>query len=307
MRLGFHISFLTWLMIATLMTTPQADNGFDWQTLELGALKVHWYDSDTRFGEAALDAAWAGMESISRFMAPDLGQPVDIFIYANSEDLRAAQTPGGEDWAAGHANPALGLVRVVIEPGAEQAIRMEQRIPHELMHVMLYRRVGPGYVNLPTWLREGMAALVEIYPNPDYDRVLAAAVERNSVIPLHELCASFPAEAGRAFLAYAESRSFTNYLQETYGSAGLIDLAVSYADGVDCRRGTERALGISLSSLEARWRSTVLNQNPVLPALQTILPYLVLLCLVLLIPMVGIAGALRRKGSRDERGTQVRK
>lgn len=307
MRFVFHISFLTWLMMATLVITPQVDDGFDWQTLELGALRVHWYDSDTRFGEVALDAAWAGMESISRFMTPDLEQPVDIFIYANSEDLRAAQTPGGEDWAAGHANPALGLVRVVIEPGAEQVIRMEQRIPHELMHVMLYRRVGPGYANLPTWLREGMAALAEIYPNPDYDRVLAAAVERNGLIPLNELCASFPAEAGPAFVAYAESRSFTNYLQETYGSAGLIDLAVAYADGVDCERGTERALGISLSSLEARWHSAVLDQNPLLPALQTILPYLVLLCLVLLIPMVGIAGALRRNGSRDERGTQVRK
>lgn len=307
MRFVFHISFLTWLMMATLVITPQVDDGFDWQTLELGALRVHWYDSDTRFGEVALDAAWAGMESISRFMTPDLEQPVDIFIYANSEDLRAAQTPGGEDWAAGHANPALGLVRVVIEPGAEQVIRMEQRIPHELMHVMLYRRVGPGYANLPTWLREGMAGLAEIYPNPDYDRVLAAAVERNDLIPLNELCVSFPAEAGPAFVAYAESRSFTNYLQETYGSAGLIDLAVAYADGVDCERGTERALGISLSSLEARWHSAVLDQNPLLTALQTISPYLVLLCLVLLIPMVGIAGALRRNGSRDERGTQVRK
>ena len=307
MRLGFHISFVTWFIIATLLTTPHVDDGFDWQTLESGALKVHWYNSDTRFGEAALNAAWAGLESIRRFVTPDLGQPVEIFIYANSDDLHAAQTPSGEDWAAGHANPALGLVRVVIEPGAEQAIRMEQRIPHELMHVMLYRRVGPGYENLPAWLREGVAALAEIYPNPDYDRVLAAAVERNSLIPLKELCASFPAEAGRAFLAYAESRSFTNYLHETYGSSGLMDLAVSYADGVDCERGTERALGISLSNLEAKWRSTVLNQNPLLPALQTISPYLVLLCLVLLIPMVSIAGALRRKGSRDERGTQVRK
>jgi len=306
MRLGFQISLLNWLMIAALAITPQVDDGFDWQTLELGALKVHWYDSDTRFGEAALDAAWAGMESISRFLTPDLGQPVEIFIYTNLEDLRSTQVPG-EDWVAGHADPALGLVRVVIEPGEEQAIRMEQRIPHELMHVMLYRRVGPGYANVPTWLREGMAALAETYPNPDYDRVLAAAVERNDLIPLTELCVSFPAAAGRAFLAYAESRSFTNYLQETYGSTGLIDLAVTYADGVDCERGTERALGISLSSLEVRWRSAVLNQNPLLPALQTILPYLVLLCLVLLIPMLGIAGALRRTGSHDERGTQVRK
>jgi len=51
---------------------------------------------------------------------------------------------------------------VVIEPGPNQSIVMEQRIPHELMHVMLYRSIGAGYNNLPAWLREGTATLAEV-------------------------------------------------------------------------------------------------------------------------------------------------
>ena len=272
-----------------------ADDRFSWQTLESGSLRVHWYQSDANFGQAALDAAQAGLESISKLITPDLTQPIEIFMYASAEDLRGTLVAGGRDWIAGHADPALGVVMIVIEPGAEQGITMEQRIPHELMHVMLYRSVVVGYNNIPIWLREGTASLAEIYPNADYDRVLTNAVTSNTLIPLKDLCTSFPADTGQAFLAYAESRSFTNYLHETYGSAGLLNLAASYADGVDCERGPERAFGVSFPNLETKWRSSVLGQNSFLSVLQNISPYLVLLCLVLIIPLIGIAGTLRKR------------
>ncbi|HLO32777.1 MAG TPA: peptidase MA family metallohydrolase [Anaerolineales bacterium] len=272
-----------------------ADNRFNWQTLELGALRLNWYAGDPNFGQAALDAAQAGLGSISSLLPLNLAQPVEIFIYANADDLRGTLVLGGEDWVAGHADPALGVVMVVVEPGAEQAITMEQRIPHELTHVMMYRNIGAGYHNIPAWLREGTATLAETYPNADYDRALTNAVASHSLMQLKELCISFPSGAGQAFLAYAESRSFTNYLRDTYGSAGLLKLVSTYADGVDCERGTERAFGVSLSNLETKWRSSVLGQNAFLSILQSISPYLVLLCLVLLIPFIGILTILRKR------------
>lgn len=281
----------------------QVDDPFNWQTLESGALRIHWYQGDAGFGQAALETAQAGLESIARLVSPNLEPPVDVFIYASANDLQGALVSGNENWVAGHADPALGVVRVAIEPGAEQKITMEQRIPHELMHIMLYRSVGPGYQNVPAWLREGMAILAEIYPNADYDRVLADAVTNNDLIPLKDLCVSFPADAGQAFLAYAESRSFANYLHDTYGSTGLQNLVRSYADGVDCEHGPERAFGVSLSSLESEWRASALGQNAFLSTLQNISPYLVLLCLVLIIPLIGAVSSMRRRGTSDGSGT----
>jgi len=166
--------------------------------------------------------------------------------------------------------------------------------------------VGAGYSNIPVWLREGTATLSEIYPNADYDHVLSGAVAKNGLIPLKDLCTSFPADTGRAFLAYAESRSFSNYLHQTYGSSGLLKLASSYADGVDCERGTELAFGVSLSNLEMTWHSSVLGQNAWVPALQNIAPYLVLLCLVLIIPLIGVLSTWRRIGRPNEPETNVR-
>jgi len=127
------------------------------------------------------------------------------------------------------------------------------------------------------------------------------------LIPLKDLCTSFPSEEGQAFLAYAESRSFARYLHDTYGSSGLMSLTAAYADGLDCEHGTERAFGTSLSTLEEKWRSSISGQNRLLPALQNISPYLVLLCLVLIIPFIGILSTLRKKGVQNGSGIHVKK
>ncbi len=276
------------------------DNRFDWQRLESGALRLMWFDGDANFGQNALNAALSGLQTINEIVPPDLSQPVDIFIYPTQSDLPPNLSLGGEQWLAGNASPALGVIVVVIESGSNQNLIMEQRIPHELMHVMLYRHLGGGYNNLPAWFSEGIAMQTELYPNVEYDRVLAEAGARNTLIPLKDLCASFSPDPAEAFLAYAQARSFTNYLRAQYGTSGLLSLASIYADGADCERGVERAFGVPLARLENDWRASVLGQNTIVAILGNLSPYLVLLCLVLIIPLIGVLSATRRKGSRHE-------
>jgi hypothetical protein len=85
-----------------------------------------------------------------------------------------------------------------------------------------------------------------------------------------------------------------------------LSLAGYYADGVDCERGTERAFGVSLSRLELSWRESVLGEKAVGSALRNMLPYLVLLCLVLFIPLAGGLTMMRRKGRAHESETYAR-
>ena len=276
------------------------DDRFNWQTLEAGSVQVNWYNGDANFGQAALNAAQSGLGAIREVMPLDVTQPVEIFIYANASDLRGTLYPESNEWVAGHTNSSVGVVMVTIEPGSNQSVFMEQRIPHELMHVMLYRRVGTRYQNLPAWLREGTATLVEINPNPDYDVVLTSASVTDTLIPIRDLCVAFSSNPDAAFLAYAEARSFVNYLHDTYGSQSLLDLALIYADSVDCERGPERAYGVSLSKLEMDWHRSALGENTFLSAFQNMFPYLALLCLILLIPFTGIINVLRKKGNRNE-------
>ena len=268
------------------------DTRFAWQQLESNGLRVFWYSGDSTFAQNAMNAALAGVREINEIFPVDLNQPIDIFIYPSQNDLAFL---GAETWTAGHANAALGVVLVIIEPSLDQSLQMDQRIPHELMHVLLYRHIGAGYNNIPAWLREGLATLVEMNPSVEYDRVLLDAHTRGNLIPLLDLCDSFSGQPDSAFLAYAESRSFTAYLRSTFGSSKLLDLSRSYADGITCERGIEVTYGTSLVQLELRWRESTFGENAWGAALRNMLPYLLLCGLVLGIPLLIGFNAMRRK------------
>ena len=266
------------------------DNRFTWQKLEAGSVRVMWAQGDATFGQNALNAAQSGLQNINSLVPVDLTQPIDIFIYPTQNDLAPF---GGEAWEAGRAYPGSGVALVAIELDSNQSVNMERRIPHELMHLMLQRQLGSQ--SLPTWLNEGIATLAEINPTADYGIVLQDASARNGLIPLANLCASFPADPAQAFLAYAEARSFTTYLRDTYGAPALLNLAETYTEGVDCENGTQRALGVPLSQLELTWREKNLGQNVWGVALRNLLPYLVLLGLLIFIPLILGMNATRQK------------
>ena len=271
------------------------DNRFDWQARDENNLRIHWSDGDEAFGLAALDAARKGLSNIQLLFPVDSTELIDIYIYPSPTDLQNALFMGGESWVAGHASPALGIVFVAIAPSSQQQILMQQKIPHELAHILLYRHVGENYNRLPTWLLEGIASIAELYPNPDYQLALERAVENTSLIPISTLCQPFPRDASQAFLAYAEATSFTRYLHANYGSSGLDELIFAYADGLSCDAGTMRVFGKSLDYLDANWQESVLGTNLLGVAFRSLAPYLFLLALFLAAPLFSGISALRRR------------
>jgi|CXWL01.1.fsa_nt_gi hypothetical protein len=271
------------------------DDRFPWRDVSRENVSVHWYAGDDAFGAAALDAAAAGMIAINEFTSISLNDPIEIYIYTNTTDLQNTLMLGGEEWAGGHANPEIGVVMVAIAPGAGQGIEMQTKIPHELAHVMLYRSLGDTYANQPIWLLEGIASMVELYPNPEYARALEFASGENTLLAFEDLCASFPADTGSAFLAYAQSQSFVSYIRDSFGSSGLARLTNSYSEGFGCELGATNALGAPLSQLDTRWRENVLGQNTVGIATRNLLPFLLLLALVLMVPIWGAIDMLRQR------------
>jgi hypothetical protein len=275
------------------------DNRFDWRQSAQGPITVHWYEGDDAFGQAALDSANASLGSIGELMPINVDAPLDVYVYANPEALQSTLYLGGSDWMGGHANPKLGVAMVVIPPSPSQGIEMDTEIPHELAHVMLYRSLGEGYQRMPTWLNEGLASVAERYPKPDYDNALKIASQKGSLLPFTDLCDAFPSDAGRAYLAYAQSQSFVRYLRDTYSPTGLSALIKAYADGLDCELGATRALGMPLTQLDTRWRESVLGQNVVGVALRNLAPYLLMLGMALAIPLWGVAKMIRER-KQDE-------
>ena len=271
------------------------DDRFPWRDVSRENVNVHWYAGDDAFGSAALDAAVSGMAAMSEVVPVSLNEPIDIYIYSNPTDLQNTLLLGGDNWAGGHASPEFGVVMVAIAPGAGQVIEMQTKIPHELAHVMLFRSLGEKYALQPLWMLEGIASMVELYPNPDYARALEIASSSDTLLTFESLCASFPPDAGNAFLAYAQSQSFVSYIRDSFGSAGLTRLANSYSEGFSCELGATSALGTPLSQLDTRWRENVLGQNTSGIAARNLLPFLLLLVLVLMVPLWGAIDMLRQR------------
>ncbi len=262
------------------------DNRFAWSMLDGGAMRIFWYEGDTAFGQAALDVARQGLARNGELFQLYPNSVIDAYIYASAADLQGALRADSPLWVAGHASPELGVVLVSIAPNSEKNQEMERQIPHELTHVLMYQNLGKtAYNNLPEWLREGMPTVAEIYRNPDHPFALRLALQNGTLIPLAELCAPFPQDASRAFLAYAQAGSFTRYLVETHGASGLSALLRAYADGLGCTQGVERALGKPLSALEDDWRKNALGENRLPPAAGSylVLPFLLALPAALII------------------------
>jgi len=278
------------------------DNRFTWESLQEGPFIVYWFDGDYAFAQSILDVAQEGLAEISGILPlpePDL---LHIYIYPDSALMQAALNPSGEDWVAGHAFPDLQTMILYLPPNSDHILDMRQRIQHEIMHILLYQQTGVGYKNLPFWLVEGLASIVELYPNPDYAILLDNAFAKNELIPMSSLCLSFPRDASGALLAYAQSASFTNFLYANYGTQGFQRLIAEYADGKDCENGMQSALGTGLQQLERRWWRESVSGNPSLTAFIRVLPWLTILLLVFIAPVGFIIASFRSKkrGEKDK-------
>jgi len=153
-------------------------------------------------------------------------------------------------------------------------------------------------------LNEGLASTAELFPNPDYPLLLKTAYERQLIIPMADLCQSFPVDAANFQLAYAEASSFTWYLLTQYGNDGIEALLAAYADGFGCQRAPEVALGMRLEDLESGWRQVTFNESPLLTAIQSLLPWMIIF-FAFLLPLIGLYLADVFKRRRDTHHSAV--
>ena len=273
------------------------DNRFDWRMRESKDFRVHWYEGDTAFAQSLLDVAELGLANIQAILPLKLNSPVDIYAYASAQEMRATLQYLGKNWVGAHTDPDLGVMVVSLPRGPEQRLEMERQIPHEMMHLMLYQWLGAGYGNIPAWLNEGLASIAELYPNPDYLILLNKALSEDNMLSIASLCQTFPRDASGAFLAYAEATSFTRFLYQQHGTAGLEALARAYADGVSCERGVQTALGSTLTQLERQWRREAFREDALLKAFINFSPWIIILVLALIVPLGLTLAGTRKKNT----------
>jgi hypothetical protein len=287
-------------LISKQFSFEYVDNRYQWRSLSGEPFTIYWYRGDLAFGEEVLNVSLEGLRNIKELLTVFFPQSMSIYVYDGVEALQAALPNGGQNWLAGHADPVGGVILVSLPPGPEQRLEMERQIPHELMHIGLNYTDSHAYSNLPTWFNEGLASLVELYPNPEYKILIDNAFNSDQLLPFSSLCHSFPNDAGRGLQGYAQSASFTKYLYDQYGEPGINRLIAAYASGMSCESGVEQALGTGLAGLESGWQRENFTDLTIARTYQEFLPWLVLLVIILAGPIILTISIIRRRTARVE-------
>ena len=233
------------------------DQRYPWKSLTTDNISLFWYKGSDAFAQDLLTATEEALNRLARDTGAQPEMNTRIYVYASSEDLRAAMI-FPQEWTGGVAYTEFGTTAVGIPPG-----RLEwgkRALAHELAHLVVHQFIFSGYgIPLPTWLDEGLAMYAEGNLTAEMRRVLEDAVENGRLISVRSLSSSFPADPQAAYLAYTQSYSLIEFLlqEKNGGQEKMLDLLNHFKSGSGYVEALDQVYGLDIDQLDSLWRDYI--------------------------------------------------
>jgi hypothetical protein len=238
---------------AVTETLPQnleiKDERYGWKTLQKGMISLYWYTGNNDFAQELMDAAQAALGRLAQNTGAELKNPVKLFIYASSSDLRNALI-FSQDWTGGIAFSEFGIIGIGIS--SSQLDWGKRAISHELTHLVVYQATQNPYNGPPPWLDEGLAMFSEGDLEYQFSSALEDAEKYGEFISIQSLSSPFSAYADQAVLAYAESYEIVKYLIGEYGREKMFELLSIYRQGAGYDEALKTVYGFDMQSLNTQ-------------------------------------------------------
>ncbi|HXF84271.1 MAG TPA: peptidase MA family metallohydrolase [Anaerolineales bacterium] len=246
------------------------DDVHDWKTITSGEyIRLHWYSGTQSFANDLINAAAEGLQfnETQSGLIPD--SPIDIYIYANTNDLRDAilYEPS---WTGGQAFPEHNIVILGISQSDLDWGR--NAIIHELTHVLVGQLTFSCLGDVPTWLNEGLAVYSEGKLDPASQAQLDEAIRNNTLLSIRSLSVGFSEVPDKAYLSYSQSYSIVKFLIETYGQEKMTILLTALRDGNAIDEALLQTYGFDVDGLEDEWRKAIRAQPRTVSAQATVQP-----------------------------------
>ncbi len=177
--------------------------------------------------------------------------PILVEIFPRHDDfaVRTLGLPG----MIGALGACFGRVVTLDSPRAREpgSFSWQATLWHEMTHVITLQMSDQ---RIPRWLTEGISEYEEAQARPEWGREMevpfALALERGKALKLADLNAGFTRPESIA-LAYFEASLLVDHIVRQFGDARLKQLVRSYGTGIEGNDAIERALGVSLPTLQA--------------------------------------------------------
>lgn len=241
-------------MLTDPKTVTWLDNQHGWQAVSGGNINLHWYEGDDTFGQDLHDTAVHGLLRLEQEAGLKTDQPIDLYIYSDSEDMRDAilYEPA---WTGGMAFPEQNIVIIGI---ASHEVDWGKRTEvHELTHVLVGHLTFSCLGDVPTWLNEGLAVYSEGELEDDSQEQLQTAIRDDTLISVRSLSGGFSEIADKADLSYSQSYSIVKFLIEEYGRDKMTTLLLALRDGTTIDDALTAIYGFNVDGLEDAWRLAI--------------------------------------------------
>lgn len=192
---------------------------------------------------------------LAQWFSLPLYPPLRVVVYPRYIDFVTDTGADKEDWIVGFAS-SRGYIAM---DGSGYLIASDRLLAHEIVHILLFRRLRNHLPKIPLWLNEGLAEVLS-GEAPDTDSQLIQAGYLGRLAPFEALEKSFP-RGEEGSLAYAQSRSFVAFLRKGYGDQALQRVVLLMAQGTPFPTALRQSFGVSLSLLEKQWREDLLRPH----------------------------------------------
>ena len=244
--------------------TVYLNRGLEWESVSDGLINVYYYrhngQSEGR-AQAVLEVAADTYELMQPILGVELTEPMNIVVYSDYDDMRAALRPSSQ--VAARQLRTLGQAfaneRSLLVDGSSDLFSGDNTLTtaaHEFTHLLVADAAGSAYRSIHTWLNEGLAVYSEQNPDSQFDSFLNAAIASDSVPPLSSLrtYAGTPRETLRN---YGVGHSVATYMVETYGAGKMAALFAGVRETRNMERTLESVYGLTIHELDNEWRRSV--------------------------------------------------
>ncbi len=235
-------------------TITWLDNTHKWQVFTEGDIRLHSYQNNQSLAQQLLDNASSGLQRVEKDAGLSTDQPIDIYIYANTNDMKDAilYEPS---WTGGQAFPEYNIVIIGIGPSdLSWGLRAEV---HELTHVIVGHLTFTCLGFVPTWLNEGLAMYSEGDLDSQSQQQLDDAIHSDSLLSVRSLSGAFSEVPSTANLSYSESYSLVKFLINNYGHDKMTALLLALRDGNSVDEALTQVYGMNVEGLEDAWRQSI--------------------------------------------------
>ncbi len=243
-----------------LETSPDSirieDNRYDWHSITQGEVTLYWYHGDESFAGELMDAVQEALTRLSINTGAELKDPVRLYIYANSSDLRGSMI-FPQEWTGGVAFTQFGIIAIGISPGSSGLDWGKRAVAHELTHLVIHQVTFNPYNNLPTWLDEGLAMMSEGELGSEFEGAISRARSDNTLISIRSLASPFSAYAEESILSYAESNKVVSYLVNEFGREKMLELLNAFHRGSGYDEALTKVYGFDMDGLNTQWKASL--------------------------------------------------